>query len=730
MRRPLSVASMLVLLVARASGAAPPDDDAARKVNYKDDVAPIFNARCNGCHNNDKKKGGLVLDGYASMMQGGGSGAVVEPGDPDNSRLYLLVAHQEEPAMPPNSPKIPDAELDTIRRWIEAGAPEASGSVVAVKAKPRLEFALDPSAIGKPSGEPAMPRGLSTEPVVVSARPNAITALAHSPWAPLAAVAGHKQVLLYNTQEQVLVGVLPFPEGIVEVLKFTTDGDLLLAGGGRGGQSGRVVVWDVKTGERLFEIGKEYDTVLAADISPDRRLVALGGPSKVLRVYQTSDGELAYECTKHTEWVTAVAFSPDGVLLASGDRNGGLVVWEAVNGREFHDLRNHTAMITDVSFRLDSNVLASCSEDGTIRLWEMENGGEIKNWGAHSGGVASVRFARDGRLVSAGRDLVVKLWDPNGAAQRQFDAFADVALKAAFTHDETAIVAGDFTGEVRLYAVDDGRPLGHLSANPAPVAVRLEQTNDRYAQAVAEADTAASELASLQSQAAARDDAVAQAGQALDQAARHDADVRAALSSAEHALAQKAEAERDAGLRLGALDDAAARARRLRVEAFRELAARHEAARVASVAFAATGAQRERGLVEQAEAALERSQDDLASKLPEWNEAIEAAADARLAYERAASARLAAEAPLPGLRHAASRAQAAIPLRQEALAAAQQARQAAEQAIAEKQPLVAAAHARAKALRAQLESLAAEQRRRDVRAAASQSAHGTPVPGS
>jgi len=99
----------------------------------------------------------------------------------------------------------------------------------------------------------------------------------------------------------------------------------------------------VKTGKRLFEVGKEYDVVLAADISPDRTLVALGGPGKILKVYGSSDGELVYESKKHTEWVTAIEFSPDGVLLASGDRNGGLVVWEAGTGREFYDLRGHQA---------------------------------------------------------------------------------------------------------------------------------------------------------------------------------------------------------------------------------------------------------------------------------------------------------------------------------------------------------------------------------------------------
>ena len=53
-----------------------------------------------------------------------------------------------------------------------------------MKAKPKFEFKLDPSSMGKPVGPPAMPEGVSTEPVVVSPKANAIVAMAASPWAP------------------------------------------------------------------------------------------------------------------------------------------------------------------------------------------------------------------------------------------------------------------------------------------------------------------------------------------------------------------------------------------------------------------------------------------------------------------------------------------------------------------------------------------------------------------
>src|SRR5439155_20180993 len=129
--------------------------------------------------------------------------------------------------------------------------------------------------------------------------------------------------------------------------------------------------------------------------------------------------------------------------------------------------------VTDLSWRADSNVLASGSEDGTIRLWEMENGGNIKNW-SHGAGVAAVKYGRDGRLASCGRDRLVKVWDQNGAPQRAFEALPDLALRTVFSHDAARVIAGDWTGQVRVWTTADGKPVGTLLANPLPVADRYE----------------------------------------------------------------------------------------------------------------------------------------------------------------------------------------------------------------------------------------------------------------
>ena len=451
-----------------AAAAAPP------KVTFEDHVAPILREKCLACHNPDKKKGGLAMVSFSGLMEGGSSGTVIEAGDPDSSRLYQLVTHQKTPHMPPQSDMLPKEKLEVIRQWIAGGALENSGSKPKAADKPKLSLGKTAGA-KKPEGPPPMPGpGLSLEPVVRTVRPGAVAAIAASPWAPLIALSGQKQVLLYHAESLDLLGVLPFPEGNPFVLRFARNGSLLLAGGGEGARAGRVAAYDVKTGARVLEVGEELDAVLAADLSADQGRVALGGPSKVVRIYTTDDRKLEREIKKHTDWIRAVAFSPDGVLLATGDRAGNLFVWEAETGREFLTLRGHEGAITALSWRDDSNVLASASEDTTVRLWEMENGSLIKKWGAHGGGTSSVEFAHDGNLVTAGRDKQVKLWDQNGKNLKTFEGFPDIALAATVTSDGARIAGGDYTGEVRLFAAADGKRLANLSLIPPTKAERLE----------------------------------------------------------------------------------------------------------------------------------------------------------------------------------------------------------------------------------------------------------------
>ncbi|HEX4125330.1 MAG TPA: c-type cytochrome domain-containing protein [Tepidisphaeraceae bacterium] len=468
---------------------------AAGKLNYQDNALPLFRDNCLSCHNPDKKADGLDLSSYSGMLAGNSDGPVIAPGDPENSTLYRVITHEDEPTMPPKRDKLPKADLDLIKAWIAAGALETANGKPPIPASPVANLTLSATSAEVAPTIVPMPGKLMLNPVVHTRRSGALDCLAASPWAPIVAVGGQHQVILYDVRTCRLLGILPFPEGEPRVARFSRTGQLLLIGGGRAAVSGKCAIWDITTGRHITDVGNEFDSVLAADISPDQSTVALGGPGKTLKLYSTRDGSLIKSIAKvYTDWILALAFSPDGKLLAAGDRAGNLHVWDAATLDEIYDLPTQKGPVTTLAFRRDSNILATGNDDGILALWDMTSGKLIKSWRAHSDGVTSVSFAHDGRIVSCGRDRKLLVWRPDGSPAAAVDQFSDLPLHAVFTAGDHYLVAGDWTGDIRVYqAADDKhevKKVGSLSNDPRPLSEQIANAQKRL-DAATQADTRA-----------------------------------------------------------------------------------------------------------------------------------------------------------------------------------------------------------------------------------------------
>ena len=258
------------------------------------------------------------------------------------------------------------------------------------------------------------------------------------------------------------IGTLPFPEGNVHDLRFSRNGELLLAAGGRGAYSGKVAVFDVRTGERRATIADETDIVLSADISSDHRFVAIGTPAKKVKLFSARDGKLLHTIDKHTDWVTSVRFSPDGKLLATGDRNGGIHIWESENAGILFTLAEHKVRITGLSWRGDGQMLASAGEDGKFVLWDMKDGWPTRTASPHSvkqepsrytrqTGILDIAFAKNGRFLTAGRDRTIRWWQTDGNAIGEVRELDSLPTKAVFCWDDRMVITGDFGGNLRVW---------------------------------------------------------------------------------------------------------------------------------------------------------------------------------------------------------------------------------------------------------------------------------------
>ena len=91
---------------------------------FEKKIHPVLVEHCYRCHSSTAKKlrGELLLDSRWGWQQGGESGAVIVPGEPEKSRLISALRY-EKLEMPPKA-KLPASVIADFARWIEMGAPD------------------------------------------------------------------------------------------------------------------------------------------------------------------------------------------------------------------------------------------------------------------------------------------------------------------------------------------------------------------------------------------------------------------------------------------------------------------------------------------------------------------------------------------------------------------------------------------------------------------------------
>lgn len=93
--------------------APPPPTCNTENMKYSANILPIITSNCYGCHDAATATAGVVLEGYAALKTRA-----------DNGDLVGVVSHASGyPAMPYNRAKLSDCDINKIKAWVQAGAP-------------------------------------------------------------------------------------------------------------------------------------------------------------------------------------------------------------------------------------------------------------------------------------------------------------------------------------------------------------------------------------------------------------------------------------------------------------------------------------------------------------------------------------------------------------------------------------------------------------------------------
>lgn len=462
-----------VLLAARLIFAA---TSCKADVSFKNDIAPILLKRCTGCHGERANLGTYRAQTYQNLMKAGASGlAAVVPGKPTESTLFQRIITRVEPIrMPKSDDPLTSEQIETVRKWILAGA-KYDGKDVTTPLKNLLGVRAQP--IAPTAYRTVMP----------------ITALAFTPGGKEIAVGGYHEITFWNAQTGALVRRLPHLPQRIQALHYSKDGKTLLLAGGTSGEYGEVALLDAQTGARTALQDTFDDIVLAAAFSPDGKTVAAGGADASVRLYEVATGKRLWNTKVHGDWVTSISFSFDGRFVASASKDMTVKVYEVANGSLFATYLGHNrqygqykgqAPVYAVAFL--SNSLTACSAGGGrwLQLWDpiktQQESGSAADQEDRFVKQGHERYiehgftkevygliAQEGHVFASSADGMIKEFDVSTLKEvRAYKGHTDWVFALDADVSSHRLVSGAYNGEVRVWDTQTGQCLLTFKAMP------------------------------------------------------------------------------------------------------------------------------------------------------------------------------------------------------------------------------------------------------------------------
>ena len=427
---------LVVTLFALLSGIRTATAKSPATPQFARDVAPILNKYCAGCHNADDQEGGLSLESFLGVQQGGEQGPSVLPGQADSSRLIRMLTGAAEPKMPPEDNEAPTAEeVELLRAWINNGA-------------------------RGPDGHELAQHDLIT-PVITSQRVGdlPISDLAYSPNGEVLAIARFRAVEIRSGDGKSVINKLTGHSGKVNAVQFTADGRYLLAASGISGLFGEVRIWDVATWTLAQSLSGHRDTLYAAVPSPDGRWLATAGYDRLIILWDLSAGKQIRTFSGHNGAVFDLAFSPDSTVLASASADQTVKLWHVATGDRLDTLSQPLKEQYTVAFAPDGLSVVAAGVDNRLRAWDFVsrdrpriNPIRLARF-AHEGSIVDLQFSTDGtRLVTAAEDRSIKVWDTTEFNEiRLIDGQSDLPSAVAVVPNGDRFAVGRLDGSLEVY---------------------------------------------------------------------------------------------------------------------------------------------------------------------------------------------------------------------------------------------------------------------------------------
>lgn len=196
--------------------------------------------------------------------------------------------------------------------------------------------------------------------------------------------------------------------GVTDIT-FSPRGGQLISGG----VSGRVMVWDVSSGDFLYEFG---------------RLIMSDQPSSWVQSCESQEGEFktiiesCYIGKAHDGPILDLAINPEGSLMATASEDGTVKIWGFLGGyaawvsgiEPVHTINEDSISL---AFSPDGTHLATGAPDGEVHVWDARDGRQLVSLVGHTSYIHDLTFTPEGYLITGSEDTTIRIWDPKPAGE-------------------------------------------------------------------------------------------------------------------------------------------------------------------------------------------------------------------------------------------------------------------------------------------------------------------------
>jgi WD40 repeat protein len=199
-----------------------------------------------------------------------------------------------------------------------------------------------------------------------------------------------------------LASLMDCPLGPIHDLKFTPNGQLLVAGCDQG-----IAVWNART--LTLRASFPGGSTRSIAIHPHGHLLAAAG--RKLELWSLSSNRPVASFSMPVQGAT-VEFSADGQYLLAGVNGRICMAWPVLDTPEKQYMEGHASGVPAVAFSSDGRRVASVSKDLTVKIWDARSGSRLEVCEGHQWPIEAVDFSPEGHLLASGDwSGRICLWD-------------------------------------------------------------------------------------------------------------------------------------------------------------------------------------------------------------------------------------------------------------------------------------------------------------------------------